>query len=117
VATYTIQSLDQDGLDVSNAALTAVSTSDDFPNNGKTFLFVDNQQASSVTVTISAVRSVVQVGGYGSVAISDIVVTIPATKQYAIIVPYASHSAAGTTTVTYSSTTSVKAAAVRLETI
>jgi hypothetical protein len=117
VATYTIQSLDQDGLDVSAAVLTAVSVSDDFPNNGKTFLYVDNQNAGNCVVTVSAVRSVVQVGGYGSVAISDIVVTIPTGKSYAIIVPYASHSAAGTTTVTYSTITNVKAAAVRLETI
>lgn len=88
------------------------STSDTFPNDGRTFYHVKNASGSSITATITSNAA----AGPG-LAQTNIVETIPATTGDKMIGPFppsAFNDANGLVTVAISLTTSITAAAIQL---
>lgn len=111
MAQYTVQELGQDGLE---PTLGAVASSDTYPNDERTFLYVDSASAQAV-VTIAKRYDTVFKEGFGVISLADIVVTVDTGEFRLIKAPLGSHSAAdGLVTVTYSTTSGVTAAAIRL---
>jgi hypothetical protein len=103
MATYSIQTSA-----ITGTVLTmgAVTVSDDFPNDGKTFLIVNNASAGSVSVTINSVTQCDQ--GFDH----DLVVAVAAGVEK-MIGPFAVARFGASVGVTYDSAASVTAAAVR----
>jgi hypothetical protein len=93
--------------------LSAVSASDTFVPDDRTFLWVKNTNAATRDITITTVNT-----GVGSLAIADVIVTIAATTGEEMIGPFPYNQFAdkstGLATVTYTSATNVTAAVVRL---
>jgi hypothetical protein len=54
----TVTKIDRNGSDVATLKDTAIADNNSFPNNGQTFLQVDNGDASPVTVTVQTPRQV-----------------------------------------------------------
>jgi hypothetical protein len=103
MATYSVQTAA-----VTGTVLTmgAVSASDDFPNDGKTFLIVNNASAGEIDVTINSVTPCDQ--GFDH----DIIVAVGAGVEK-MIGPFSVARYGASVGVTYESTASVTAAAVR----
>jgi hypothetical protein len=101
-----------------DATLTAADAllSDNYPNDERTFFVMDNADASQHVGTISALRATADKHGFGSLAVSDITITVPAGERRMVRAPMASHSdASGRVTVTYDDVTSVTVGAFRLD--
>ena len=80
----------------------------------RSFLWVKNA-GSQITVTISAAVAAVNMSGAGDIAVSNLVITVPATTGERLIpIPPLTHSAGGLASITYSGVTSVTVACVRL---
>lgn len=94
-------------------AYTTPSSSDTFPNDGKTFLHVKNAAGSSITVTITSTA----VTPTGTV-VAPLVETVGATTGDKMIGPLPpgayNDPVTGLVTATYSSVTSVTAAVIQL---
>lgn len=111
MATLTVQIIDVDGL--VNPTETAVNSSDDFPNTGKEFLYVDNQNGSACVVTITDTGSVEPSGA--TAWDPDVTVSIPTTEK-ALIGPFPTKRFSDSVAIGYSVTASVTAAVYRLPT-
>lgn len=116
MATLTVQEVIESGLNLSTTS--AASGGDEFTNSDdeRTFLYVDNQDASAKQVTVTAQKSSTTRPGYGSVTKSDAVVSVPAGEQR-YIGPFpgtAFNDANGKVQVTYDAVTSVSVAAVKV---
>lgn len=114
MATLTVQTVSEDGLDL--GAMTAVNASDVFDNDGKTLLYVYNGSGGDITITIQAngVGASFSVPGYGTVEKADKTLTI-STTHFGVLGPFpraAYNDSSGQVTVTYSGTSSVVAEAV-----
>lgn len=88
----------------------AVSASDTFTNDGKTFLHVVNGNAATCTVTIVTSETV-----YG-LAVADQTVAILTTAE-AIIGPFPTDAFGTTTTVTFSVTPTVTCQVIRINAV
>lgn len=77
----------------------AVSASDTFPNNGRTFLHVKNTDGSICTVTVDSTKNCDQGVDH------DAVTTVPATTGDKMIGPFEVERYGSTPTVTFSNTT------------
>ncbi len=115
MADLTIQNVVEAGLSATYAA--ADSGGDAALNvSGDVVLHVKNDDAASKTVTVTAQRSSQVVPDFGDMSKSDIVVSIPAGEDR-FIGPFpkgAYNDGAGKVQVTYSATTSVTIAALRV---
>ena len=93
--------------------LSAVSASDTFVPDDRTFLWVKNTNAATRDITIATVKT-----GVGGLAVADVTVTIGATTGEEMIGPYPysqfADASTGLATVTYTSATNVTAAVVRV---
>jgi hypothetical protein len=105
MATLTAQIQTLDGLDPTLAAASAGG--DEFANNGREYLDVNNASAGAVTVTCNATRDCNQ--GFDH----DAVVSVPAGGRRRIG-PFPISRFQGTVAITYSSATSVTVGVVRV---
>lgn len=111
MATYTVQSVDEDGLDIT---FSAVASTDNFANDGKTLLLVKNGSGGNVQIDITSQVTTVEIPSYGNVTKADRSITI-ANGAQAILGPFnraAFNDGSGLVEVTYDVTTSVTAAAI-----
>lgn len=116
MATLTVQSLSQSGLTPSLSA--AASGGDDFvcADDQRHFVEMDNEDASSHTLTIAAQRSTAQQSGVGDVAVSDISVAVAAGAR-GLVGPITSayiRSSDGKVEMTYDAVTSVTVGAFKV---
>lgn len=112
MAELTVQDIDRSGLDVSLTA--AEAGGDTFTQAAPdVFLYVDNGDASSKQVTVTAENSSKEVPNWGELSASDAVVSIPA-GEFRLIGPFPLGPYTGTPAITYDDVTSVTVGAVRL---
>lgn len=112
MATLTVNVLTEDDDNISLVA--ADVAGDEYANSNRTFLYVDNQDASSTNVTITVQTTTVEVSGFGTLTKADKVVAVPAGEQRWIgPVPAAYDDASKNVQVSYSSVTSLSVAAVK----
>jgi len=114
MATLSIQTITEAGLAPSLGA--AGGSGDVFPNTGREFLMVENGGGSSVTVTIEAQVTTARAPGMGTVTKGDAGGAVAAgeTKLFGPFPPRAFNNADRRVEVTYSGTTDVTVAAIRL---
>lgn len=113
MATLTVQSVTESGLDGSYSA--AAGAGDTFVNDttGRTFLHVKNGDASSHTVTVTPVITSRSIEGFGTLTKSGVSVAIPAGEDRFIgPFPYTAYGA--DPDITYSAVTSVTVAAIKV---
>ncbi|RMH11193.1 MAG: hypothetical protein D6698_16785 [Gammaproteobacteria bacterium] len=116
MATLTVNTFDIDGAGIALGA--AGGSGDVFTNDGteRTFLIVDNASGSSITVTITAQKSQVTTAEYGQIDVADKTITVPNGSRY-YIGPFKTslyNNSSGQVAVSYSATTSVTVAAVKM---
>jgi len=107
MAEYSVQKVSLSGVEITKEAVTS---EDQFINDGRTCLVVYNGDSSDITVTIDSVVPCNY--GYDH----DVVVTVPAGKEI-WVGPFPCgrfNDGNGKVTVSYSGTTSVTAAAVKI---
>lgn len=116
MATLTVQSITESGLNAtySNAA----AAGDTFANTpqGRTFLHVKNGDASSKTVTVTAVDASEDFPGWGTMSKSNVSVAIPAGEDR-FIGPFPIKAFGGDPDITYSAVTSVTVAVMKVPTV
>jgi hypothetical protein len=115
MANLTISTLTEDGDTIALAS--AAGAGDEYVNDrkGNTFIYIDNQDASSTTVTATVQNTSVVVDGYGTLTKTDRVVAVPAGEQRWIgPLPQAFNDSNGRVQLTYSSVVSLSVAAVKV---
>ena len=110
MAAYTVVNVDRNGARYDNA-LTAVAASDTFANDGRTFLYVDNQNASTCNVTFDLSSDPMSAISTHSSAATDLPLL---TTEGHLFGPFDVNRYGSTVTVNYSITASVTAMAFRL---
>lgn len=112
MATLTVQTIDEDGLDATYSAASAGG--DDFPNTpaGRIFLHAKNGDASSHTVTVAALDSSISIDGLGALTKSDASVAIPAGEER-FLGPFPYGAFGSSPAITYDAVTSVTIAAIK----
>lgn len=88
----------------------AAAAGDTFPNADGVFIQADKSTVGDTTLTIAAVTDPIITPEAGSLAIPDIVITVPASGNILFSVP-PSHTALGIVTMTYDSETDLTIAA------
>ena len=81
MADITITELANEALESSDVATAADASGDEIINSPDSFLAFRNDEASPKEVTIAKQQDSVRVEGMGDIAISDIVLTIPASTE------------------------------------
>jgi len=116
MAVLSVQNLTTTGLAATLTAAAAGGDKFDNPTDERTFLRVANGGGSSINVTISKQKSVVNAAGYGAVATADLVVAVAngATKDIGPFPAELWNDAAGQVNVSYSAVTSVTVGAIRM---
>jgi hypothetical protein len=112
MASLALQEFDLAGLTPSFAV--ADVAGDSFVNNGKTLLYVKNDDASAHDITLNIQKSIT-IGGI-SISLSNPIVTVPANDEK-IIGPFSQdwfNDADGNVSVDYDAVTSVTVAALKL---
>jgi len=113
MAALTVQSISESGLTPTFSAASAGG--DSYANDDRTFLVVKNGGAGSITVTITAQRTSFQLEKFGNVTFSNMQITVGAGSEAWIKAPVAPYSdASGKAQVSYSGTSSVTVAAIRM---
>lgn len=108
------QSVGKDGL---NPSLTnAAAGGDTYENSGREFLYVENTDASSHDITISAQKSSYEDDVYGEVNLDDVQVSVPAGEFRLIgpVSPATYNNDSGQAEISYSSETGMKVAVLQL---
>lgn len=114
MADLAITEITDDGIDPDGVDVAATAGGDEYVNDEHTVLYVNNASAGSVTVTITAQKTEVRKPGYGTLAIANIAVAVPAGGRRLVKAPPAAYNDAdGRAQVTYSAATSVTVAALR----
>lgn len=94
----------------------AAAGGDTFPNDGKTFFYIDNQDTTEHTVTFTGQRGSASVPGFGTLTAGDAAVTVPPATQMAIgpfpVTRF--NNGAGQVQAEYDAVTAVTVAAVRV---
>ena len=109
MATLSVQDVVVTGLEPTLVA--AAGGGDDFPNDGLTFLVIDNADASPMTVTVDDTGSVSPVGATAFTPDVDVIVT---NGEQRYIGPFPVSRFGNSVALSYTSATSVTVAAVRL---
>lgn len=108
------QKVTKDGLNPTLVA--AAAGGDTFENSGRELLYVENGDASSHTVTVTAQKSSFEDEAHGDVDLSDAQVSVPA-GEFRLIGPFAPaafNNASGNAAVSYSSETGMQVAVVQV---
>jgi hypothetical protein len=114
MADLTVQNLTKDGVVPSLAA--ADVGGDTFANDGKTFILVENG-ATDVNITFAATPSSVEKPGFGTLAIENHVVTVPASTQKIIgtFPKSVFNNSSGKVSMTYDDESNVSIAAIKFQ--
>lgn len=115
--TLTNQVITETGLELVPVAADVGGDEIEFDQQERTFLFIDNADASPMTVTITAFNTTVNVPGFGDTDRGDMVVIVTnAEKRYIGPFPKAFSDPAngGRIQVTYTAVTSVTVAALKM---
>lgn len=107
MATYTVQQVARTGVE---PTYNAVASSDEFANNGRTVLLVNNGSGASINVTVVTPITV------DGLALSDRIVAVPAGEER-VIGPFPRNTyndSDGNVTVEFSSTTTVTCACLSI---
>lgn len=105
--TLSVQTVDDNGLDISLSAANTDGSKFINPTDQRTFVVCSNTNGSTRTVTATAQTVSVTVPGFGSVAISDQASVVPITSGLTIIGPFPSsmfNDSSGYAHITYSAT-------------
>lgn len=107
MATLSVETISVSGID---ATMNAVSASDVFTNNGKTWVYVNNASGSPDTVSITTPAT------EGGLAIADGGGSVPAgeSRHFGPFPGYLFNNSSGQVTVTHTQTTSVTMAVISL---
>jgi len=111
-----LNSLTLVGLDPNVIDIAADAGGDTFPNDGTTFLYVDNQSGGDLELTFASMRATAAVPGFGSLLSGNVVVDVTAGTTR-LIGPFPVtrfNNGAGQVQVTYEGVTTLFVAAVRL---
>lgn len=103
MALLTAYTIDYDGVDV-ESAYAAAAASQEFPNDGRTFVHIKNASGGSITCTFTTA------GTINSHAIADTVVTVDATTGEQMVGPFIQSvydASDGNIDITWSATASV----------
>jgi len=112
----TLNNLTLTGIDLDGVDAAADIGGDTFPNDGETFFYINNADASPMNVTFASMRASAAVPGFGSLLSGNAVVAVGATTEM-LIGPFPVtrfNNGAGQVQVTYDSITTLTVAAVRL---
>jgi len=96
-------------LDLSAALVAADVAGDSVPSASGIFIAIENGDASPHTVTVSAPAASASCGRYGSVAIEDMTIIVPAGATAVFAIPLGYVSSTGDFVWTYDAVTSVAA--------
>lgn len=110
MAVLTVYTIDNDGVDVESAYV-AAAASQEFPNDGRTFLHIKNASGSPITCTVTTPSTHV------GLALEDPVITVGATtgEQMAGPFPKGLYNASdGNVDITWSATASVTVGVFKL---
>lgn len=113
MATLTVQTVDEDGLDATYSAASAGG--DDFANapSGRVVLHIKNGAASSHTATVAAQDNSLTIPGIGSVTKADASVAVPAGEER-FLGPFPYGAYGSNPAITYDDVTSVTIAAIKV---
>lgn len=113
MATLSVENVSESGLDATYNA--AAAGGDEFVNDSsnRIFLHVKNGDASSHTVTVTAVASSVDIPGYGAMSKDDVSVAVPASEDR-FIGPFPRFAFGNTPSITYDDVTSVTVAVMKV---
>lgn len=116
MAAMTIQTIPPTGIVPTYASVTASADTIATGGDERVMLHVKNGGGSSINVTIPAVNTSARVPGVGDITVANKVVAVPAGSEK-IIGPFSAayRDGDGLVSPTYSATTSVTAAALKLE--
>lgn len=111
--TLNVEDIVEAGLDATYNA--ADAGGDDFVNDSskRIFLHVKNGDASSHTVTVSAIESSLDIPGYGLMSKNDIAVAVPAGEER-FIGPFPRFAFGNTPAIAYDDVTGVTVAVVKV---
>jgi len=110
MAALTVNTIDYDGLNVASAYV-AAAASQEFANDGRTFVHVKNTDGSSHTITFTTTATV------SGLAVADNTVTIAATTGEQMIGPFPTsvyNASDGNIDITWSDTTGMTIAVFKL---
>lgn len=110
MAELTVYTIDYDGVDV-ESAYTAAAASQEFANDGRTFVHVKNTDSSSHTITFVTTRTV------EGLAVADNTVTISANTGEQMIGPFPTgtyNASDGNIDITWSDTTGMSIGVFKL---
>ena len=110
MAVLTVNTIDYDGLDVESVYV-AAAASQEFPNDGRTFMHIKNGSGAPITCTVTSAGTV------QTRAIADDVITVGATTGEQMVGPWPRsiyNAADGNIDITWSATASVTVAVFKL---
>ena len=110
MAALTVSTIDYNGLDVESLYV-AAAASQEFVNDGRTFMHIKNGSGSPITCTVTTP------GTYGGHAIADTVITVGATTGEQMAGPFPKgifNAGDGNVDITWSATTTVTLAVFKL---
>ena len=111
MATLTVNTIDNDGLNSESVYVSAAAGGDQFANTGREFIVVKNGDAGTPTVTLATPAT------YGGLAVADVAVTMGATTGEQMIGPFPTgifNDANGNVQITYTAVTSLTISAFKL---
>lgn len=106
MAKLTVQPITPDGLDLDDSLAAAAAAGDNVDSASGLLLWMKNADVGPHTLTIDAPVATAQAGGFGSQAIADIVVAVPAGESRGITIP-AGYAVLGVVSWTYDDETGV----------
>ena len=87
MAELAFNAVDKSGVELSTLLVAASSGGDSFPTGNNGIIIINNADASSHTVTISAPVSTNKCPPYGNQAVADVAIVVPAGEQHIFTVP------------------------------
>ena len=115
MATFTVESSDEDGLAATYNS--AASGGDQFANDGRIVLHIKNTNASARTVTVTAQNTSIPKRGFGNLTKSNAAVSVPGTTGERFLGPFpmdAFNDASGNCQITYTAETGVTVAVIKI---
>jgi hypothetical protein len=115
VATFSVESVDEDGLAATYNS--AAAGGDQFANNGEIVLHIKNTNASARTVTVTAQNTSVSKPGMGSLTKANASVSVPGTTGERFLGPFptdAFNDSSGNCQITYTAETGVTVAVLKV---
>lgn len=107
MALLTVNSINQNGLDISATAVAADAAGDSVKAASDLMIYVENNDAGAHTVTVPKPQATAQCGNLGTLTVDDIVRTVPAGEARAFTIPLGYSDASGNFAWTYDAVTSV----------